>query len=64
MLDIEGRHRRPMAVAKHEAAVDMTAVHRANFSFLPPVSALEGAAEPPGWNADHIRSTWIKNVGR
>ena len=29
-----------------------------------PSSVSERASEPLSWNADHIRSTWLKNVGR
>lgn len=46
-----------------ENRVDAT-VHRANFSGAHPRGVSEGAREPSDWNADHIRSTWIKNVGR
>lgn len=41
------------------------AVHRSEFPGVsPPTSVSESAVEPPGWNADHIRSTWHQNVGR
>lgn len=40
-------------------------VHRANFSTWPlPSWVSERAREPSSWNADDIRSTWLKNVGR
>ena len=28
-----------------------------------PSSVTESAAEPPSWNRDDIRSTWLKSVG-
>lgn len=30
---------------------------------LPPDEVSEDATEPSGWDADHIRTTWVKNVG-
>lgn len=47
-----------------ENRVDAT-VHRAHFPTRHlPSSVSERATEPSSWNADNIRSTWIKNVGR
>lgn len=47
-----------------ENRVDAT-VHRTNFPTRHlPSSVSERASEPTSWNADHIRSTWLKNVGR
>ncbi len=47
-----------------ENRVDAT-VHRTNFPTRHvPSSVAERASEPLSWNADHIRSTWLKNVGR
>ncbi len=41
-----------------------SSVHRAHFSVASPHTVSEKAREPSNWNADHIRSTWLKNVGR
>ena len=39
-------------------------VHNANFPGIgAPSDATEAAYEPDNWNADHIRSTWLQNVG-
>ena len=41
-----------------------SAVHRSNFAISVASGVSENAREPTNWNADHIRSTWLKNVGR
>ena len=50
-----------------ENRVDL-AVHRSRFPNAPtpslPLRLYEGAREPSNWNADHIRSTWVQNLGR
>lgn len=50
-----------------ENRVDMAA-HRARFPRAPvpstPIMLREYASEPSNWNADHIRSTWVQNLGR
>lgn len=40
-------------------------VHKANFpGIAAPSDATEYATEPDDWDADDIRSTWLKNVGK
>ena len=39
-------------------------IHRRYFpGESPPSSVRESASEPADWDADDIRSTWVKNVG-
>ncbi len=41
-----------------------SSVHNSKFpGITAPTSVSEGATEPGGWDADDIRTTWIKNVG-